>query len=159
MGTGRLHLAVLPGLILLSLSLAERHSGSAGWVFTQPQLQASPGDSVLLQCLFIDPVAKGGTMAKVDWLRVAGAGTQKVGRDQGVGGGAGHGGGGGEGEQGSLAALGRLRESPSAWPGPQEVEGSPGWQRGTSTAPGGPTPQGNYRAGCCVLGLSKRAWE
>ncbi|KAK4809559.1 hypothetical protein QYF61_016991 [Mycteria americana] len=77
MGTGRLHLAVLPGLILLSLSLAERCSGSAGWVFMEPQLRASAGDSVLLQCLFLDPVAKGWTMAKVDWLHVAGAGTQE----------------------------------------------------------------------------------
>ncbi|XP_040472056.1 junctional adhesion molecule-like isoform X1 [Falco naumanni] len=77
MGIGRLHLAVLPGLILLSLSLAERCSGLAGWVFMEPQLQASAGDSVLLQCLFLDPVARGWTMAKVDWLRMAGAGTQK----------------------------------------------------------------------------------
>ncbi|XP_053942925.1 junctional adhesion molecule-like isoform X2 [Cuculus canorus] len=77
MGTGRLHLAVLPGLILLSLSPAERCSRVAGWVFTEPQLRASAGDSVLLQCLFLDPVAKGWTMTKVDWLRMAGAGTQK----------------------------------------------------------------------------------
>ncbi|XP_069644040.1 junctional adhesion molecule-like isoform X1 [Haliaeetus albicilla] len=77
MGTGRLHLAVLPGLILLSLSLAEQCSGLAGWVFTEPQLRASTGDSVLLQCLFLDPVAKGWMMTKVDWLRVAGAGMQK----------------------------------------------------------------------------------
>ncbi|XP_030361379.1 junctional adhesion molecule-like isoform X2 [Strigops habroptila] len=77
MRTGRLHLAVLSGLILLSLSLAERCSGSAGWVFMEPQLRASAGDSVLLQCLFLDPPAKGWTMAKVDWLRLAGAGTQK----------------------------------------------------------------------------------
>lgn len=88
MGTGRLHLAVLPGLILLSLSLAEQCSGLAGWVFTEPQLRASTGDSVLLQCLFLDPVAKGWMMTKVDWLRVAGAGMQKVGQDQGMGGGA-----------------------------------------------------------------------
>ncbi|XP_049655539.1 junctional adhesion molecule-like isoform X2 [Accipiter gentilis] len=77
MGTGRLHLAVLPGLILLSLSLAEQCSGLAGWVFMEPQLRASAGDSVLLQCLFLDPVAKGWMMTKVDWLRVAGAGMQK----------------------------------------------------------------------------------
>ncbi|KFW70979.1 hypothetical protein AS28_06496, partial [Pygoscelis adeliae] len=66
--------------VLLSLTLVltwlERCSGSAGWVFTEPQLQASAGDSVLLQCIFLDPVAKGWTMAKVDWLRMAGAGTQ-----------------------------------------------------------------------------------
>ncbi|XP_065553110.1 junctional adhesion molecule-like isoform X3 [Lathamus discolor] len=77
MRTGRLHLAVLPGLILLSLSLAERCSGSAGWVLMEPQLRASAGDSVLLQCLFLDPLARGWTMAKVDWLRLAGAGMQK----------------------------------------------------------------------------------
>ncbi|KAM6370463.1 junctional adhesion molecule-like isoform 2-T2 [Pluvialis apricaria] len=77
MGTGRLQLAILPGLILLSLSLAERCSGSAGWVFMEPQLRASAGDSVLLPCLFLDPAAKGWTMDKVDWLRVAGAGVQK----------------------------------------------------------------------------------
>ncbi|KAM6234706.1 junctional adhesion molecule-like isoform 3-T5 [Spheniscus humboldti] len=67
--------------VLLSLTLVltwlERCSGSAGWVFTEPQLRASAGDSVLLQCIFLDPVAKGWTMAKVDWLREAGAGTQK----------------------------------------------------------------------------------
>lgn len=91
MRTGRLHLAVLPGLILLSLSMAERCSLSAGWVFMEPQLQAGAGDSVLLQCLFLDPLAKGWTMAKVDWLRLAGAGTQKVGWDQGMGGEAGNG--------------------------------------------------------------------
>jgi len=94
MRTGRLHLAVLPGLILLSLSLAERCDGSAGWVFTESQLRASAGDSVLLQCLFLDPVAKGWTVDKVDWLRMAGAGKQKVGRDPGAGGGAGRGAGG-----------------------------------------------------------------
>ncbi|KFP62552.1 hypothetical protein N322_03189, partial [Cariama cristata] len=64
---------------LLSLTLVltwlERCSGSTGWVFTEPQLRASAGDSVLLQCLFLDTVAKGWTMAKVDWLLVAGAGT------------------------------------------------------------------------------------
>lgn len=85
MGTGRLLLAVLPGLILLSLSPAERGSGSAGWVFTEPQLRASAGDSVLLQCLFRSPLANGWTVTKVDWLRVPGAGEQKVGRDRGVG--------------------------------------------------------------------------
>ncbi|KAM6043271.1 junctional adhesion molecule-like isoform 2-T3 [Chlamydotis macqueenii] len=66
---------------LLSLTLVltwlERGSGSAGWVSTEPQLRASAGDSVLLQCLFLDPAAKGWTMAKVDWLRVAGAGTEE----------------------------------------------------------------------------------
>ncbi|XP_064896266.1 junctional adhesion molecule-like isoform X3 [Columba livia] len=77
MGTDRLHLAVLPGLILLSLSPAERCSGSAGWVFTEPQLRARAGDSVLLQCLFLEPAAKGWTMDKVDWLRMAGPGMQK----------------------------------------------------------------------------------
>lgn len=89
MGTDRLHLAVLPGLILLSLSPAERCSGSAGWVFTEPQLRARAGDSVLLQCLFLEPAAKGWTMDKVDWLRMAGPGVQKVGWDGGVGSGAG----------------------------------------------------------------------
>lgn len=83
MGTDRLHLAVLPGLILLSLSPAERCSGSAGWVFTEPQLRARAGDSVLLQCLFVEPEAKGWTMDKVDWLHMAGPGAQKVGWDQG----------------------------------------------------------------------------
>ncbi|XP_074417250.1 junctional adhesion molecule-like isoform X1 [Larus michahellis] len=77
MGTGSLRLAIIPGLILLSLSLAERCSGSAGWVFTEPQLRASAGDSVLLQCLFLGPVAKDWTLDKVDWLRTAGPGTQK----------------------------------------------------------------------------------
>ncbi|XP_065711836.1 junctional adhesion molecule-like isoform X2 [Patagioenas fasciata] len=77
MGTDRLHLAVLPGLILLSLSPAERCSGSAGWVFTEPQLRARAGDSVLLQCLFLEPATKGWTMDKVDWLRMAGPGVQK----------------------------------------------------------------------------------
>ncbi|XP_068773068.1 junctional adhesion molecule-like isoform X2 [Struthio camelus] len=61
----------------LVLTLLERCSGSAGWVFVQPQLQACSGDSVLLQCRFLDSVAKGWTMAKVDWLRMPGAGTQK----------------------------------------------------------------------------------
>lgn len=59
MGTGRLHLAVLAGLILLSLYPAERCSGAAG-VFMEPQLRARAGDSVLLQCLFLDPDSKGG---------------------------------------------------------------------------------------------------
>ncbi|XP_065508261.1 junctional adhesion molecule-like isoform X1 [Caloenas nicobarica] len=77
MGTDRLHLAVLPGLILLSLSPAERCSGSAGWVFTEPQLRARAGDSVLLQCLFLEPAAKGWTIDKVDWLHMAGPGLQK----------------------------------------------------------------------------------
>uniref|UniRef100_A0A8C3JYE2 Ig-like domain-containing protein n=1 Tax=Calidris pygmaea TaxID=425635 RepID=A0A8C3JYE2_9CHAR len=67
--------------VLLSLTLVltwlERGSGSAGWVLTEPQLRASAGDSVLLQCLFLDPVAKGWTMDKVDWLRMAGPGMQK----------------------------------------------------------------------------------
>ncbi|KFV12994.1 hypothetical protein N340_10480, partial [Tauraco erythrolophus] len=62
--------------ILLSLSLAERCCGSSGWVFTEPQLRASAGDSVLLQCLFLDPAPEGWMMAKVDWLHKAGAGTQ-----------------------------------------------------------------------------------
>ncbi|KFR05166.1 hypothetical protein Y956_12603, partial [Nipponia nippon] len=65
---------------LLSLTLVltwlERCSGSAGWVFVEPQLQASAGDSVLLRCLFLDPVAKGWTRAKVDGLRTAVADTQ-----------------------------------------------------------------------------------
>ncbi|XP_061870210.1 junctional adhesion molecule-like [Colius striatus] len=67
--------------VLLSLTLVltwlERCSGLDGWVLMEPQLQASAGDSVLLQCLFQDPTTKGWTMAKVDWLRVAGAGTQE----------------------------------------------------------------------------------
>lgn len=81
MGTGRLHLAVLAGLILLSLYPAERCSGAAG-VFMEPQLRARAGDSVLLQCLFLDPDSKGWTLHKVDWLHKAGAGTQ-VGQDRG----------------------------------------------------------------------------
>ncbi|XP_017665089.1 PREDICTED: junctional adhesion molecule-like isoform X2 [Lepidothrix coronata] len=76
MGTGRLHLALLPALILLSLSPAER-SGGSGWVFTEPQLQASAGDSVLLQCHFLDLENKGWTVSKVDWIHKAGAGTQE----------------------------------------------------------------------------------
>ncbi|XP_075298533.1 junctional adhesion molecule-like isoform X2 [Opisthocomus hoazin] len=67
---------VLLSLTLL-LTLLERCDGSAGWVFTESQLRASAGDSVLLQCLFLDPVAKGWTVDKVDWLRMAGAGKQK----------------------------------------------------------------------------------
>ncbi|XP_030899986.2 junctional adhesion molecule-like isoform X2 [Melopsittacus undulatus] len=63
--------------LTLVLTWLERCRGSAGWVFMEPQLRASAGDSVLLQCLFLDPLAKGWTMAKVDWLRLAGAGTQK----------------------------------------------------------------------------------
>ncbi|XP_071625373.1 myelin protein zero-like protein 2 isoform X3 [Heliangelus exortis] len=67
--------------VLLSLTLMltwlERGSGTAGWVFTEPQLRASAGDSVLLQCLFLDPVAKGWTMAKVDWLHMAGVGRKE----------------------------------------------------------------------------------
>ncbi|XP_075630689.1 uncharacterized protein LOC142604906 isoform X2 [Balearica regulorum gibbericeps] len=66
---------------LLSLTLVltwlERCSGSTGWVFTEPQLRASTGHSVLLRCLFRDSVAEGCTMAKVDWLRVEGNDTQK----------------------------------------------------------------------------------
>ncbi|XP_066059684.1 junctional adhesion molecule-like isoform X2 [Chamaea fasciata] len=66
--------------VLLSLTLVltwlERCSGAAG-VFMQPQLRARAGDSVLLQCLFIDPDSKGWTLHKVDWLHKAGAGTQE----------------------------------------------------------------------------------
>ncbi|KFO88100.1 hypothetical protein N320_04537, partial [Buceros rhinoceros silvestris] len=66
--------------VLLSLTLVltwlERCSGSAGWVFTEPQLQASAGDSVLLQCLFRGSPAKGWTVTKVDWLRMPGASAQ-----------------------------------------------------------------------------------
>lgn len=112
MGTGRLPLAVLPGLILLSLSPAEWCSGAAG-VFMQPQLRARAGDSVLLQCLFIDPDSKGWTLHKVDWLHKAGDGTQ-VGRD-GVAGCMGHvvAGEGGRGSRGE-AALERLWEAQPA---------------------------------------------
>lgn len=81
MGTGRLVLAVLPGLILLSLSPAERCSWAAG-VFMEPQLRARAGDSVLLRCLFLDPESRGGTLHKVDWMHKGAAGTQ-VGRDRG----------------------------------------------------------------------------
>lgn len=80
MGTGRLQLALLPGLMLLSLSPAGRCTGAAE-VFTEPQLRARAGDSVLLQCLFLDPDSKGWTLHKVDWLHRAGAGTQ-VGQDR-----------------------------------------------------------------------------
>ncbi|XP_058674949.1 junctional adhesion molecule-like [Ammospiza caudacuta] len=76
MGTGRLQLALLPGLMLLSLSPAGQCSGAAG-VFTEPQLRARTGDSVLLQCLFLDPDSAGWTLHKVDWLYRAGAGTQE----------------------------------------------------------------------------------
>ncbi|KFP28790.1 hypothetical protein N325_02808, partial [Colius striatus] len=52
--------------VLLSLTLVltwlERCSGLDGWVLMEPQLQASAGDSVLLQCLFQDPTTKGWTM-------------------------------------------------------------------------------------------------
>ncbi|XP_064587951.1 junctional adhesion molecule-like isoform X2 [Zonotrichia leucophrys gambelii] len=51
-------------------------SGAAG-VFTEPQLRARAGDSVLLQCLFLDPDSKGWTLHKVDWLYRAGAGMQE----------------------------------------------------------------------------------
>ena len=80
MGTGRLHSAIL---ILLSLCLAGRSGSLAGWVFTGPWLHASAGDSVLLRCLFQDPEATGWTVTKVDWLRVPGAGKQKVGQNRG----------------------------------------------------------------------------
>ncbi|XP_027511472.1 junctional adhesion molecule-like isoform X1 [Corapipo altera] len=76
MGTGRVHLALLPALILLSLSPAER-SGGSGRVFTEPQLRASAGDSVLLQCHFLDLENKGWTLSKVDWIHRARAGTQE----------------------------------------------------------------------------------
>ncbi|KGL78335.1 hypothetical protein N309_03064, partial [Tinamus guttatus] len=62
--------------LLLVLTLLERCSGAAGWVLTQPQLQAYAGDSVLLQCRFQDSLAMGWTVVKVDWLRVPGAGEQ-----------------------------------------------------------------------------------
>ncbi|XP_071432311.1 myelin protein zero-like protein 2 isoform X2 [Pithys albifrons albifrons] len=66
--------------VLLSLTLVltwlERCGGS-GWVFTEPQLQASAGDSVLLQCRFLDLENRGWTVLKVDWLYKAGAGTQE----------------------------------------------------------------------------------
>ncbi|XP_053853047.1 junctional adhesion molecule-like [Vidua macroura] len=66
--------------VLLSLTLVltwlGRCSGAAG-VFTEPQLRARAGGSVLLQCLFLDPDSKGWTLHKVDWLHRAGAGTQE----------------------------------------------------------------------------------
>ncbi|PKU37586.1 junctional adhesion molecule-like [Limosa lapponica baueri] len=64
-------------ILTLVLTWLERGSGSTGWVFMEPQLRASTGDSVLLQCLFLDSVTKGWIMDKVDWLRMAGPGTQK----------------------------------------------------------------------------------
>ncbi|XP_068515376.1 junctional adhesion molecule-like isoform X2 [Anas acuta] len=63
--------------LALVLALLERCSGSAGWVFTQPQLRAGAGDSVLLQCLLRDVADESWTMVKVDWLHVPGAGAQK----------------------------------------------------------------------------------
>ncbi|GAB0199734.1 sodium channel subunit beta-2 [Grus japonensis] len=66
----------IPQTVLI-VTERERCSGSTGWVFTEPQLRASTGHSVLLQCLFRDSVAKGCTMAKVDWLRMEGNDTQK----------------------------------------------------------------------------------
>lgn len=110
MGTGGLPLAVLPGLILLSLSPAERCSGAAG-VFVQPRLRAGAGDSVLLPCLFIDPDSRGWTLHKVDWLHKAGDGT-KVGRD-GVA---------GEGTRGGRAGRGR-----QPWGGCGEAHPPAGW--------------------------------
>ncbi|XP_027737121.1 junctional adhesion molecule-like isoform X1 [Empidonax traillii] len=66
--------------VLLSLTLVlawlERCGGS-GWVVTEPQLRASAGGSVLLQCRFLDLENKDWTMTKVDWIRKAGAGTQE----------------------------------------------------------------------------------
>ncbi|XP_038017515.1 junctional adhesion molecule-like isoform X2 [Motacilla alba alba] len=66
--------------VLLSLALVltwlGRCSAAAG-VFTEPQLRARAGDSVLLLCLFLDPDSKGWTLHKVDWLHKAGAGTQE----------------------------------------------------------------------------------
>ncbi|XP_013806627.2 junctional adhesion molecule-like isoform X1 [Apteryx mantelli] len=64
-------------LTLPLLMLLERCSGSAGWVFTQPQLQACSGDSVLLECRFLDSMAESWTMVKVDWLHTPGAGKQE----------------------------------------------------------------------------------
>lgn len=63
--------------LALVLTLLGRSSSLAGWVFTEPWLHASAGDSVLLRCLFQDPEATGWTVTKVDWLRVPGAGKQK----------------------------------------------------------------------------------
>ncbi|XP_068023864.1 junctional adhesion molecule-like isoform X2 [Melanerpes formicivorus] len=67
--------------VLLSLTLVltwlEPCRAGAAWVLTQPLLQAGAGDSVLLPCRLLDLVSRGWTMAKVDWLRLAGDGTQK----------------------------------------------------------------------------------
>lgn len=63
--------------LALVLMLLGRSSSLAGWVFTEPWLHASAGDSVLLRCLFQDPEATGWTVTKVDWLRVPRAGKQK----------------------------------------------------------------------------------
>ncbi|XP_030918248.1 junctional adhesion molecule-like [Geospiza fortis] len=65
---------------LLSLALLLTWLGrctGAAQVFMEPQLRARAGDSVLLQCLFLDPDSKGWTLHKVDWLHRAGAGTQE----------------------------------------------------------------------------------
>uniref|UniRef100_A0A674H0U3 Ig-like domain-containing protein n=1 Tax=Taeniopygia guttata TaxID=59729 RepID=A0A674H0U3_TAEGU len=66
--------------VLLSLTLVltwlGRCRGAAG-VFTEPQVRARAGGSVLLPCLFLDPDSKGWTLHKVDWLLKAGAGTQE----------------------------------------------------------------------------------
>lgn len=111
MGTGRLALALLPGLILLSLSPAERCDGAAG-VFMEPQLRARAGDSVLLPCLFLDPHGRGWTLLKVDWLHKAGAGTQ-VSRDSaGRGGDTGVDGRGGRGRQQWGSSRGEDVEKP-----------------------------------------------
>lgn len=146
MGTGRLPLAVLPGLILLSLSPAERCSGAAG-VFMQPQLRARAGDSVLLQCLFIDPESKGWTLHKVDWLHKAGAGTQ-VGQDRV----AGEGTRGGQGRE-REAALERLWGSPAAC-GQAMTRGSFHERKKGPRAGAGAAAPGNRRSGCSILGLS-----
>ncbi|XP_059723209.1 junctional adhesion molecule-like isoform X1 [Haemorhous mexicanus] len=66
--------------VLLSLALLLTWLGpctGAAEAFTEPQLRARAGDSVLLQCLFLDPDSKGWTLHKVDWLHKAGAGTQE----------------------------------------------------------------------------------
>ncbi|XP_066191078.1 myelin protein P0-like [Sylvia atricapilla] len=66
--------------VLLSLTLVLPWLGLCGRaavVFMQPQLRARAGDSVLLQCLFIDPGSKGWTLLKVDWLHRARAGAQE----------------------------------------------------------------------------------
>lgn len=153
MGTGRLPLAVLPGLILLSLSLAGRCGGAAG-VFTEPQVRARAGDSVLLPCLFLDPDSKGWTLHKVDWLRKAGAGTQ-VGRDRAGSRGARGWWQGREGE----AALGRICG------GLGRMEGHPCHQamgRGSfherkksPRAGAGPAAPGELRSGRCIPGFSR----